>query len=141
MSRLSSIKMIVFQNSLIVISYAPETDILLVEWPSSEPYSVLEVKESHKLFVEVIKKYDAKKVLINAVSAVFNFDYADYLDLIELLTDELSKTRVEKVARVYTTVPEREAIMKSTLLKVSFPFLFQNFNSKEEAMHWLISQK
>ena len=129
--------MVVYENNSITITYAPETDSILVAWPGTEPYTLPEIKESLHKLLEIITNYNAKNLVIDAMNAKVNVDYQEYLQVVKNTMYELNKTHLQKVARVLSADPEREAIQDAANQNFRFNFQFQNFKSRAEAVKWI----
>jgi hypothetical protein len=131
--------MIVYQNSLITLNYTPETDVLLVEWPSFEPYAILEVMQTLQKLIEVINNYNVRNLLIDASKANINMTGEDYSAIfVELITD-LENTHIQKLARVMTPDPLREEKVYTMRQQRIIPYDFRDFRTKEEALNWLVN--
>ena len=134
--------MILHQNSIIKLEYNPATDILDVKYPDLQKFILFEVKESLKLMVNTIRNYDVKRLLLDASHTVIELSDEENRELTIQLAAELSKTRLQKVARIQPADPNKEAraqenikqIEKSSLL----PFEIRTFSGRKEAIDWLI---
>lgn len=126
-----------YQDRLITLSWMEDVDILSVTWSESVPYNTSEIEQSIDKVIETIKNYNCKKLLIDASEAHFLSD--DELLRITL-TDfgtKLSKTGIEKVARIITSDQTREARIQTIRTEVSFPFKIYDISNREQALHWL----
>jgi len=128
---------IVYQNSLITLTYAPETDILSVDWPNFEPYATLEIRESLLKLVEIVRNYDVKKLLIDASKANIGMNDDAYRAILLEFAGELEKTHIQKLARIKTQDPSREVKVTTLRSAMPFPYDFQNFSTEQEALAWL----
>lgn len=129
--------MIAYKNSLITISFEPETDILFLDWTNFDKYTILEVEHSIHKLVEIINNYDVKNVLVDASKANIDITIEEYTGIINELVLELGQTRVEKLARIMTLDPIREEVYYKMRQAVNFPFEFEDFKTKDKALAWL----
>jgi uncharacterized protein YqgV (UPF0045/DUF77 family) len=132
--------MIVFQNSLIILNYTPDTDILSVDWPDFEPYEMVELKESLNKIIEILKSYDVKNLLIDASKARINMNDKEYFAVISEFAAKLRDTRMQRVARVMSSDPERERNVNIVRQENVLSYYFQDFKSRADALRWLSSQ-
>ena len=129
--------MVVYVNSLVTLTYAPESDTLSADWSDQEQFSLPEIKQTLEKLVEVMSNYNVKNLLIDASKANFNLTNDNYRDIIEYLEPAFKKTHLQKLARVMTSDPLREEKVYTIRQKINFPYDFRDFKTKDEAMKWL----
>jgi len=137
--------MILYQNSLIILDYTPSSDILSVVWPNAEPYNLAEIRRTLDILVESIRNYDVKKLLIDASQTTVSSELneAEYKSIVIQFAHDLTKTRLQKSARITTSDKIREiksrelsaTIITDTKLAVDS----QIFSTKDEAITWLLA--
>jgi hypothetical protein len=132
--------MIVFQNSLITLTYTPDTDILSVDWPDVEYDRLLEMQESLHKVIEVLKSYDVKKLLIDASTGTIRINYSEYQALIREFAMDLVQTRLQKIARVLPNDPERDESVVAIRKEMTTSIHYQDFKTKAAALRWLSDQ-
>jgi hypothetical protein len=130
---------LVYENSLVTLTFAPETDTLTAEWSDQENYSLPEVKQTLEKLIEAINNYDVKNLLIDASKANLNLTNENYRAFVEYLETAFGKTHIQKLARVKTFDPLREEKIYTIRQKVNLPYDFRDFKTKDEAIKWLAS--
>src|SRR5688572_29095886 len=100
--------MIVYENSLITLTFAPGTDILYANWSNLELYSALEVNQTLQKLIEAMVDYNVKNLLIDARKGTIGMSDDEYRKIVIDFFQELGKTHIEKLARVMTSDPLRE---------------------------------
>ncbi|MEJ8800816.1 hypothetical protein [Pontibacter sp. H249] len=134
--------MIIHQNSIIKLEYNPATDILDVKYPDLQKFMLLEIKESLKLLVSTVRNYDVKRLLLDASHTIIEINEEENRELTFYLATELSKTRLQKLARIKPADPNKEARAQENIKEIeksgTIPFLVRTFSSKTEAINWLI---
>src|SRR5688572_25983438 len=132
--------MILFQNNLITLDFNPVTDVLVVQWPDFQKFSLEEIGEAFHLLVDHIKRYDVKKLLIDSGKTNTDVNNQEYLALIYQLGKALKNTRLAKVARVETTNAVWEGQLSGDIdkLRTDYQSLieYQNFDRIEAAQAW-----
>ena len=133
--------MVLHQSSLITLDYDPATDVLSMDWPDVKDFLVPEVERELKVLIDNIKHYDVKKLLIDTSKAKVELKEAEYQAFITAFANTLKDTRLEKVARVGTDNPNREKLsdQAKTTSRIDQFMEFQSFNSRTEALAWLLS--
>ena len=131
--------MVLHQSSLITLDYEPASDILSLDWPDVKDFLVPEIERELKVLVDTIKHYDVKKLLIDTSKAQVEVNDAAYQAFLSTFANTLKDTRLQKLARVGTSNPEREKITEQAkeASRIDQVMEFQNFNSKTEALAWL----
>ncbi len=129
--------MVVYENSLITLTYAPETDTLLAEWAVQDQYSLPEINQTLEKLVAIMCNYDVKNLLIDASKANFNLTNEDYRAIVEGLETAFGKTHIQRLARVTTSDPLREEKIYTIRKQVNLPYDFRDFKTKEDALKWL----
>ncbi|AMM50751.1 hypothetical protein TH61_05555 [Rufibacter sp. DG15C] len=135
--------MILFQNRLIVLDYSPSTDVLSVEWPSVSAYDLPEVEQSLNTLVEYIRNYDVKRLLIDSTKAAISpeLDMVEYQAIVTEFAHRLTKTRLQKSARIMHADLVREKISREigdqVSKKANLKLENRNFYNRVEALAWL----
>jgi len=133
--------MVVYENSLITLTFAPETDTLLADWTNLELYSSLEVKQTVQKLIECLNNYNVKNLLINARKGNVGMNDDEYRAIVTGFLNELAKTNIKKLGRVMTSDPLREEKIYTLRQTEVFPFEFEDFRTREEALSWLTNHK
>ena len=137
--------MILYQNALIVLDYNPSTDILSVEWLNIQPYNLPEIRHTLEMLVESIRNYDVKKLLIDGSKTTVSpeLDEAEYRNIVFKFVSDISKTRLQKSARITTPDQVREAKSKQlsaeAIKNTHLTIQSQDFATKSEALEWLMA--
>ena len=133
--------MILYHDNLITLDYDPVTDVLVVQWPDIQKFSLAEIGEAFNRLVNHIKRYDVKKLLIDSGKTNTDVNNKDYLALIYRLGKAFSNTRLEKVARVVTSNAVWEGQLSGNIEKLRTDYQslieYRNFDNKEAALAWL----
>ncbi|GAB3204635.1 hypothetical protein ABID22_002493 [Pontibacter aydingkolensis] len=134
--------MILHQNSIIKLEYNPATDILEVKYPDLQKFMLFEIKESLKLMVSTVRNYDVKRLLLDASQTLIEINDEENRDLTISLATELSKTRLQKVARIKPVDLNKEARAQENIKQIeksgSLPFAIRTFSDRADAINWLI---
>src|SRR5687768_3138784 len=120
--------MVLHQSSLITLDYDPATDILSLDWPDVKDFLVPEVERELKVLIDTIKHYDVKKLLIDTSKADVEVNGAEYQVFLTNFANTLKDTRLQKIARVGTSNPEREKLSDQAR-ETSQINLFMEFHS------------
>lgn len=135
--------MILFQNSIIKLDYNPATDILEVAYPDLHGFLVPEIKHSINTLVENVKNYDVKKILLDSTKTVISVTDEESREVTTCLATGLIKTRVQQIARLQSPSTTVEKTAQGNIRHIqeslSLPFQLKNFNSKADAIEWLMS--
>lgn len=137
--------MILYQNALIKLDYNPSTDILFIEWPHVEPYTLPEIRRTLELVVEYIRNYDVKKLLIDGSKTQVSpqLEEVEYKALVTQFVQDLKKTRLQKAARIITQDKVREARSKELAAElkqeVQLTVQDRSFATRSEALEWLLA--
>lgn len=135
--------MILYHDSLILLDYRPETDVLYVQWPDLQHFSLVEIEYSFRLLIENIRTYDIKKLLIDSTHANADVTNPEYQALMGELAKSLNGTRLVKIARVISKDPVREAQLVANTQHMqngaNAAIEYQNFDKREEAHKWLVN--
>ncbi|WP_026463277.1 hypothetical protein [Adhaeribacter aquaticus] len=133
--------MILHQDGLIKLDYDPASDILEVEWPEISKAPVAEITYSLQIFIDTLRHYDIKYLLIDASNNRTEVDNGAYKQMVLKLSQDLANTRLQKLARLESFNPLREEKVKTLSQEVDKKFTrryaFQNFSDKNEALNWL----
>jgi hypothetical protein len=134
--------MILHQNSLIKLDYDPATDILQAEYPDLDRLHLSEIKHNFSVMVEVIRNYDVKRLLLDASQTDVSLSDEENRQLNMELASQLSKTRLQKLARIQPRDPGQEikAQVNINLMKQAglFTYELENFPNRAQAMAWLL---
>lgn len=133
--------MILHHNSIIRLDYSPATDILEVKYPDLQKFMLLEIKESLKLMVETIRNYDVKRLLLDASSTYIEISEEENRMLSLQLAEELTRTRLQRVARIQPKDPEKELRAQQNIKQIEkeivLPYQIHTFSDRAEALKWL----
>ena len=135
--------MIIYNNGLITLNYSPVTDVLSVELPDATTFGVPELERSLKVVAENVQSYDVKKLLLDSSQVeVGGIDDVAYKGMVTTFLSNLTKARLQKLARLNTATPAHEervmAVTNEATLQLKSPFEVRTFNSKTNAMSWLL---
>lgn len=135
--------MILHHNSLIKLEYSPATDILQVNYPDLYSYQLAEVRHSLSIMVDTIRNYDVKRLLLDASVTSIHISDEENSELNINLAAELSKTRLQKVARIHPLSPTRETIAQNNidmmLRSGLISYQLRTFSNRSQALIWLMS--
>jgi hypothetical protein len=92
--------------------------------------------------VEAINSYDIKKLFLDSSKAVIEVDDEAYRNVILTFSQDLLKSRLQKLARMGSSIARQELratkvtddIRQANTITVDF----QNFGSRDEAIAWLV---
>lgn len=136
--------MIIYKNGLITLDYTPATDVLSVELPNARTFGVPELERSLEVVAENVQGYDIKNLLLDSSQVeVGGIDDASYKILVTNFISNLTKARLQKLARLNTAVNSYEerivTVANEATQKLNSPFEIRTFNSKTNALNWLLS--
>lgn len=129
----------IIPNKLIKLEYDPSKDILFVEWPDFEYYSLSELHNILENIVDTIRHYDINYLLLDARTTVVTIKEADYNQIAVKFAQDLMKTRLKKVARLSTQDANREKLVVNLLENTRLSVEFESFNTVDEALSWFQS--
>ncbi|MFD2513480.1 hypothetical protein ACFSRY_06350 [Pontibacter locisalis] len=133
--------MILFENSILKLDYNPATDILDVKYPDLHDFLLPEIKHSIDIMIDIIKNYDVKKLLLDSTSTLISVSDEESREVAVYLASGLTRTRVQKVARIQspsvTVEKTAQGNLKHLQESTALPFELQNFASMTEALDWL----
>ncbi|GAA4443466.1 hypothetical protein GCM10023188_44280 [Pontibacter saemangeumensis] len=133
----------IISSEVIVINYAPATDILSAGLPDIRQFALEEVRHCLGLIVESVRQYEVRNLLLDASKSVVEVGEEAHRTLLIDFCLELQGSPLERVARVATPDPgreERSARLSAELIQELEPALaFGSFATEEEAMAWLLS--
>ncbi len=137
--------MILFKNGLIILDYNPADDILSVELPDIQKLTLPEVRRSFQIIGENLRNYDVKNLLIDSSKAVVEIEDIDYRAVIMQFGSDLLQTRLQKLARVGSSILKQErraqSVATETIQELNLPFKFANFTNRESATKWLLGKE
>ncbi|MFD3003467.1 hypothetical protein ACFS7Z_24125 [Pontibacter toksunensis] len=93
-------QMVLFDNSLIRLDYNPATDIMEVEYPNLHDYFLSDIKRSIDTLLDTVKIYDVKRLLLDSTRTIVSVGNVESREIATYLAAGLTKTRVQKLARV-----------------------------------------
>jgi hypothetical protein len=131
--------MILYQSGLIKLDYDPAVDILFVEWPDFQVYTLSDVRMAINTLVETVRIYDIKKLLVDSSRTVIEVNEEEYRAVMADFARALMTTRLQKMARIMTSDPERESRVNAVKEEVKLSVAFQNFTDRAVAIEWLKS--
>ena len=133
--------MILFENNIIKLDYNPATDILEARYPDLHDYLLPEIKHSIDILVDTVKNYDVKNVMLDSTRTVFSVSAEESREVALYLASGLSKTRLQKLARVRALNSEVETRAKGTMQHFKetgmLNYDLKSFPSTEDAIKWL----
>lgn len=129
----------IIPNKLIKLDYDPTKDILFVEWPDFEYYSLSELQHILKNVLDTIRHYDINYLLIDARTTVVGISEKDYAQIASKFAQELMQTRIKKVARLSTSSFSRESQVETIKERIKFSVEFKSFHTVDEALDWFKS--
>lgn len=127
----------IIPSKFIKLEYSPTTDVLFIEWPNMQDYSLPEIRYILQDVVSTVKYYDIKKILADTRKSSLRVDAASYADVLNQLARDLMTTRLEKFARLSTQDRNREKIVKTASALTVGVIQFKNFDNAGEALEWL----
>ena len=136
--------MILYNNSLIKINYNPATDILDIAYPDLHEYLLPEIRHSIDKLVENIISYDVKRLLLDSSHTIVAVEPEKSREVTTYLVAGISKTRIQKLARLQSFNPSVESTAENNIRHVnqimSLPFELRNFTSRDLATQWLAEE-
>jgi len=133
--------MIIHQDSLIVLNYDPQSDILSVKWPDLIEVPTSVIQYSFSKLVDSINHYHITKLLIDSKGTITQMSDAEYKPLAMKLASDLAATNLKKIARVVSDDQLREARTRAygqeIQAKVTFIMKSKEFEDKDSALLWL----
>ena len=133
--------MILFQNSLVTLTYQPATDVLEVQYPDLHGYLLPEIKHTINILVDTIRNYDVKRVLLDSTKTVISVTAEESRNVTQWLAAGFITTRLQKVARLQSNSEEVEQTAASNIAHVQqahqLSFALKNFSDYNEAIAWL----
>ncbi|MFC6996847.1 aldo-keto reductase family protein [Rufibacter roseus] len=127
----------IISNKLLHLDYDPSIDVLFVEWPDFNNYSLAELHYTLESLVETIRSYDIKNLLVDATKTVVAIDQGDYEEISGKFAQNLLTTRLQKLARLVSDSSVRERHVENFKKKSNFSFELESFSTKEEALAWI----
>jgi hypothetical protein len=126
----------IIPNSLIKLDYDPTKDILFVEWPDFEYYSLSELQQILTNVLDTIRHYDINYLMIDARTTVIGISEADYDQIVTKFAQDLMQTRVKKVARLSTSDFTREKQVEYIREKIKLTVEFKTLETVDQALNW-----
>ena len=133
--------MILHRDGLLVLEYDIASDVLYVSWPDLSGFSMDEIQYSFQKFIEAIKSYDVKRLLLDSSKTRVDASYEDYKTLMLELSTGFLGTRLERIARVRAEDNMREQLVQQFIQEIvvdpQFSIPYQDFASVQDALDWL----
>lgn len=130
----------IIPNQLIKLDYAPARDVLSVVWPDFHYYSISEAAYTLDIIIETVRQYDVKCLLTDTRKSTIDIPEPKYKEIILKFAQDLTTTRLRKVARVVTESTLREGPIHEVAHQAHLSIPIHNFYSMEDALGWLSSQ-
>ena len=130
----------ILESSLIRLDYNPAKDLLLVEWPDYNIYSLYEFNHLLEKVVNTVRYYDISYLLLDASEALDAITDVDYMDSAIKFLEDLNTTRIKKVARLVTNNVIREGQIREINRRTQLTLEFQTFANLEVELSWLESK-
>ncbi|NEM99126.1 hypothetical protein [Pontibacter burrus] len=133
--------MILFQNSLVTLTYKPATDVLEVQYPDLHGYLLPEIRHTINILVDMIRNYDVKRVLLDSTKTEISVSAEESREVTQWLAVGFMTTRLQKVARLQSKSEAVEKTAASNIAHVrqvnQLPFAVENFLDYNDAITWL----
>lgn len=133
--------MILFENHILKLVYTPATDILDAQYPDLHDFLLPEIKHSIEFLIDKVKNYDIKYLLLDTTRTVFSVSPEESREIALYLATGLSKTRIQKLARVKSLNFDVETRAKGTMQYIidsgMVSYQLKSFPDKAEALEWL----
>lgn len=133
--------MILFDNGILKLDYNPATDILEVAYPDLVGYLLPEIKNSIDKLIDTLIGYDIKKVLLDSSKTSVAVSSEESREITLYLVTGLSKTRIQKLARLQSASNAVESTAQNNVSHVKqqglLTYPVENFTTKPEAIAWL----
>ncbi|WP_210465449.1 hypothetical protein [Rufibacter roseolus] len=133
--------MLLYQDSILQLTYDPATDILEMDWPDLAPSYLPEARQAFQALVETVRDYDVKNLLVDGSKASISISDEENTSLMLKIAQEFNATRLRKVARIASTDFRRESVADENLHKIQrsldLHYEMQNFTDRAQAMTWL----
>ncbi|KAA3437573.1 hypothetical protein [Rufibacter hautae] len=133
--------MLLYQDSILQLTYDPATDILEMDWPDLTPSYLPETKQALQALVETVRDYDVKNLLVDGSKASVTISDEENATLLLKIAQEFNATRLRKVARIASTDLRRETAADENLFRIQHSldlhYQMQNFTDRAQAMTWL----
>ncbi|AKD03022.1 hypothetical protein POKO110462_09460 [Pontibacter korlensis] len=125
----------IIPNPLVKLDYNPG-DILTVEWPNFNDYSVSEAIHILNIVIEAVRYHDIKYLLTDTRNRMVDIPDAQYKETVMKFAEDLRTTRLQRLARVVTANTVREKPINEIREKARLTIPFK----MEEALEWLVSE-
>lgn len=129
----------IIPNPVVKLDYDPAKDVLSVEWPDFNGYSVSEAVYILDIVVETVKGYDVKYLLTDTRNRMVGVPDSRYKEIILKFAKDLAATRLQKLARIVTESSLREKPIREARQEALLTIPMRNFYSMEEALSWFAS--
>ena len=119
--------------------YDVKLDLVSVKWPTIESIYLPEILNSVSILVENVINYNIRNMLVDARETKLLADYLDADKVVHLFIDGLSKSRLEKLARIESSITEREIMLKLLASNMNSKYQYETrfFNDYDSAFKWL----
>ena len=137
--------MILEEDSLLNFNYNVATHILSVRYPDMTGISIPQIKNSLDKLHRNVVNYDIKKLLLDLRYGLRGLTESQYRELTNEFLQQLSTTRLEKIARILPDNPAREYLVEhyAEVLRqdITVNFEDQSFSNTAEAVAWLLEDQ
>ena len=135
--------MILEKDSLLEFDYDTNTHILSVSYPDLTGIPMAQIENSlDKLYRNVVN-YDVQKLLLDLRHGLRGITETQYRELTNKFLQQLSQTRLEKIARILPANPAREYFVEhyAEILRedITVDFKDKSFSNRAEALAWLMA--
>ncbi|MHC2990500.1 hypothetical protein OB13_02475 [Pontibacter sp. HJ8] len=129
--------MLLYRSQNIDLIYDVAYATLLVEWPSKQEPSLLEVRQGLQVLVNYARNYSVNNLLLDSSDFIFNLEQVNYQIILSQFLRALQSTYIKRVARIKTSDPEREQLILKLSETLEPEITLQNFKDKAGAFEWL----
>lgn len=135
--------MIIYQSGLLSLDYSPATDVLTAELPNVVEFGVPELSRALAIVGENAHNYDIKRLLLDSSKVLVDkMGDEDYRAVVGEFIAGLTRSRLERLARVNGTVPSHEervlTVANDATQRLGSPFMIRTFFGREDALRWLV---
>lgn len=135
----TNLSAMILENTLIKLDYNPAKDLLSMEWPDINYYSIPEFNHLLGKVIATIRHYDISCLLIDASHSPEVIKELEFMDIAIKFLEDLRTTRIKKVARLVNNNVLREHQIREMSSHTNSNMDFQTFVSLPVALSWLES--
>src|SRR5688572_5253816 len=119
--------------------YDVKLDMVSIKWPTIESIYLPEILNSVSILVENVINYNIRNMLVDASETKILADYEDADKVVHLFVDGLAKSRLERLARIESSISEREIMLKLLASEMNNKYSYETrfFNDYSSAYKWL----